>query len=121
MGEDLALGHGPPVLQARGEAGDEFGVVLGEVLILMRVGEEVEELGAFLSAGVGAGVAVELAVVSEQELPRAFDHPTIEQGFFGGVDVGDVVGEGFTEDFLARGGRSGFEDGEEVQAGEVGG
>ena len=121
MGEDLALGDGPPVLEAGGEAGDEFGVGFGEVLVFVGVVEEVEELGADFGEGTGFGVAVAFAVVGEEELPGAFDDPAEDEGFLGFFDVGDIVGEGFAEDFFAGGGFAGFEDGEEVQAGEVGG
>lgn len=121
LGKDLAFCDGPPVLEAIGEAGDEFGVRFGEVLVFVRIVEQVEELRADFGEGTGFGVVVAFAVVSEQQFPRAFDDPAKDEGFLGFVDVGDVVGEGFTEDFFAWGRRAGFEDGEEVQAGEVGG
>lgn len=119
MGDDLALGDGPPSLETLGEAGDQVGMGSGEVVGFVGVVEEVEELGSHIEAGVMSGVAAEFSVVGEQEFPAAFNDPAIEQAGLGVIEIGDVMGEGLAKDLASGGGIAGAEDGEEIETGEV--
>ena len=67
----------------------------------MRVSLEVEQLGALFGARMGGLVAIDLAVVGQQQLPIALDTPAEQQRGLGIVDVGDVVREAFAEDGIA--------------------
>ena len=68
---------------------------------------------------MGGLVAVDLAVVGEEEFPVALDTPPEEEGFLGICDVCNVVGKAFTEDGVAVDGLAGPEVVEKVEPGNI--
>ena len=75
-------------------------MLAGEILLFPGILGEIEELGAFFSSGMSGLVAIDFAVVGEEEFPVAFDTPAEKEGFFRIFDVGNVVRFGWPEHWI---------------------
>ena len=94
-------------------------MLAGEILLFPGILGEIEELGAFFFSGMSGLIAIDFAVVGEEEFPVAFDTPAEKEGFFRIFDVGNVVGKAFAQNVFSVNGCAVFQVVQKVQAGDA--